>query len=180
MNSDYISYEALISARETAYWAKVSAYGAWFSGVATFLAVITSLFIALINRRAFIGGKVKFGRIMSDDDDRRLIAITVVNRSLHSIKIKAIYWYVGGEIELQQLFRNKESDRLPTRLENGDEANYRIIIDADEDWFKRMAVRLKKLNFHPNKIRCVITLSTGERFRLKVDKRVKEKILQYM
>ena len=117
---------------------------------------------------------------MSDDDDRRLIAITVVNRSLHSIKIKAIYWYVGGEIELQQLFRNKESDRLPTRLENGDEANYRIIIDADEDWFKRMAVRLKKLNFHPNKIRCVITLSTGERFRLKVDKRLKEKILQYM
>ncbi|HDR2706482.1 hypothetical protein [Enterobacter mori] len=180
MNPDYISYEALISARETAYWAKLSMYGTWFSGVATFLAVITSLFIALFNRRAFIGGKVRFGRILSDDDDRRIIGITVVNRSLHAIRIKAIYWYVGGDIELQQLFKNVESDPLPIRLENGDEANYRIILNDDEEWFKRMAFRLKKLNFQPNKIRCVIALSTGERPRIRVDKRVKEKILQYM
>lgn len=180
MNSDYISSEALIAARDTAYWAKLSAYGTWFAGVATFLAVITSLFIAFINRRAFIGGKVRFGRIMSDDDDRRLISITVVNRSFHSIKIKAIYWYVGGDIELQQLFNNDVSDPLPFRLENGDEAKYRIIINDDDGWFKRMAGRLKKLNYHPNKTRCVIELSTGKRFRLRVDKRVKEKIIQYM
>ena len=47
MSPDYISYETLIAARESAYWAKLSMLGTWFSGVATLLAVITSLYIAL-------------------------------------------------------------------------------------------------------------------------------------
>ncbi|HHA1437504.1 hypothetical protein N8Q41_22320 [Enterobacter hormaechei subsp. steigerwaltii] len=180
MNSDYISYETLIAARESAYWAKLSMYGTWFSGVATFLAVITSLCFALRDRKAFIGGKVRYGHLITEDDDKPVIGVTVVNRSLHPIRIKAIYWDVGGDNDLQQLFKNTESDPLPIRLENGDEANYRIIIDDDDSWPKRMAMRLKKLNKHPYSLRCVVALSTGERLRLKVDKRVKSRIQQYM
>ncbi|WP_312804213.1 hypothetical protein [Atlantibacter hermannii] len=180
MNPDYISYETLNAARESAYWAELSMYGVWFSGIATFLAVITSLYIALRDRKAFIAGEVRCAHIFTEIDDSPIIRITVVNRSLHPIRIKAISWDVGGDNEMQQLFRNGESDPLPIRLENGDEANYRIIIDESEGWFRRMAKRIKKLNKHPKKLRCVITLSTGERLRLKVDKRVKEKILQFM
>ncbi|AWX76226.1 MULTISPECIES: hypothetical protein [Klebsiella pneumoniae complex] len=179
MSPDYISYETLIATREAAYWAKLSMIGTWFSGIATFLAVITSLWIALRDRMPFIRGRVRYGRIITDDIDKPIIGVTVINRSFHSIIIKSICWDVGREYELQQLFRNSESDPLPVRLEHGEEANFRIILD-DDDWLKRMALRLTKLNSHPKKLRCVIVLSTGERRRVKVAKRIKEKIQQFM
>lgn len=75
-------------------------------------------------------------------DDKPVVAITVVNKSLHSIRIKAIFWVVGGENEIQQMFRNQAYDPLPIRLEHGDEANYRIIISDDDSWLKRIAKRL--------------------------------------
>ncbi|HEJ8267974.1 hypothetical protein ABK686_06240 [Klebsiella pneumoniae] len=182
MSPDYISYETLIAAREAAYWAKLSMLGTWFSGIATFLAVITSLYIALRDRMPFIRGRVIYGRIITEDIDKPIIGVTVINRSFHAIRIKSVCWDVGGEHELQQLFRNPDSDPLPVRLEHGEEANFRIILDDDDDndWLKRMALRLTKLNSHPNKLRCVIVLSTGERRRLKVAKRIKEKIQQFM
>lgn len=180
MNPDYISYETLIAARESAHWAKLSMIGTWFSGVATLLAVITSLYIALRDRRSFIGGKVRYGHVITEDDVRPIVGVTVVNRSLHAITIKAIYWDIGGKNELQQLFKNAESDPLPIRLENGNEANYRILIGEDDSWPRRMAMRLKKLSKHPDKLCCVVALSTGERLRLKVDKRIKARIHGYM
>lgn len=180
MSPDYISYETLIAARESAYWAKLSMIGTWFSGVATLLAVITSLYIALRDRMAFIGGTVRCGHIITEDDVKPIIGVTVVNRSLHAIKIKAIYWNVGGENDLQQLFRNAESDPLPVKLEHGDEANFRIILNDDDSWLRRMALRMRKLNSHPKKLKCIIMLSTGEKHKLKVDKRVKNKIQKFM
>ncbi|HHE8443874.1 TPA: hypothetical protein ACPFQA_003351 [Citrobacter braakii] len=180
MDANYIAYETLVANRAAADWAFWSMIGTWLSGIATFLAVITSLYIALRNPKAFIGGRVRLGRMFSEVDDKEVVWITVVNKSLHSIRIKAIFWVVDGENELQQLFRNQESDSLPIRLEHGDEANYRIIINDDESWLKRIAKRLKDENSSVEKMRCVVALSTGERYRLKIDKRVKDKIQQFM
>ncbi|HFO2762568.1 TPA: hypothetical protein ACHJKB_005568, partial [Klebsiella variicola] len=81
MSPDYISYETLIAAREAAYWAKLSMIGTWFSGIATFLAVITSLWIALRDRMPFIRGRVRYGRIITEDIDKPIICVTVINRS---------------------------------------------------------------------------------------------------
>lgn len=179
MNSDYISYEALLAARQSAYWAKLAMLGTWFSGVATLLAVMTSLYIALKDRMALIGGKVRSGHIFTENYEGPFISVTIVNRSLHSIRIKAIFWNVGGEIEIQQHFEKLESDPLPKRLEYGDEAHYRILLRNDV-WLQKMAQRLTKLNVRPNKLRCIVALSTGERRVIKVDKRVVEKIRQFM
>lgn len=180
MDEKVIALTMLQAAKDSAEWAYWSMIGTCFSGMATFFAVITSLYIALRDRKAFIGGKVRTAYIITEDDDRRIVGVTVVNRSMHAIRIRAILWDVGGGNELQQFFRNAESDPLPIRLENGDEANYRIMLDDDDSWFRRMAVRLKKVDSNPKKLRCIIALSTGEKLRLKVDKRIKEKILQYM
>ncbi|MDN6682041.1 MAG: hypothetical protein L0L24_07550, partial [Enterobacterales bacterium] len=62
----------------------------------------------------------------------------------------------------------------------GDEANYRIIISDDDSWLKRIAKRLLDENASVEKMQCVVALSTGERYRLKIDKRVKAKIAQFM
>lgn len=180
MDEKVVTLAMLQAAKDSAEWMFWSMIGTWFAGVATFLAVLTSLYIALKDRMAFIRGKVSSGYLITEADDRRIIGVKVVNRSFHAIRIRAILWDIGGENELQQFFRNAESDPLPIRLEHGDEANYRIMLDDEDSWFRRMAVRIKQLGSHPRKLRCVIALSTGERLRLKVDKRIKEKILRFM
>lgn len=78
------------------------------------------------------------------------------------------------------MFRNQAYDPLPIRLEHGDEANYRIIISDDDSWLKRIAKRLLDENASVEKMQCVVALSTGERYRLKIDKRFKAKIAQFM
>ena len=180
MEANYIAYETLAANRAAAEWAFWSMIGTWLSGIATFLAVIVSLYISMRNLKSFVGGHVKLGRMISDVDDKSVVKITVVNRSLHSIKIRAIFWVIGGEREFQQLFRNKESDALPIRLEHGDEANYRIILNEDDSWLRRMARRLSDESASVEQMKCVVSLSTGERYNLKVDERVKAKISQYM
>lgn len=180
MDANYIAYETLVANRTAVDWAFWSMIGTWLSGIATVAAVITSLYIALRNPKAFIGGRVRLGRMFFEVDDKPVVAITVVNKSLHSIRIKAIFWVVGGENEIQQMFRNQAYDPLPIRLEHGDEANYRIIISDDDSWLKRIAKRLLDENASVEKMQCVVALSTGERYRLKIDKRFKAKIAQFM
>lgn len=178
MDANYIAYETLVANRAAVDWAFWSTIGTWLSGIATVAAVITSLYLALKNPK--IGGCVRLGRMFFEVDDKPVVVITVVNKSLHSIRIKAIFWVVGGENEIQQMFRNQASDPLPIRLEHGDEANYRIIINDDDSWLKRIAKRLLDENASVEKMQCVVALSTGERYRLKIDKRFKAKIAQFM
>lgn len=176
MDANYIAYETLVANRAAVDWAFWSMIGTWLSGIAT----VAAVYIALRSPKAFIGGRVRLGRMFFEVDDKPVVSITVVNKSLHSIRIKAIFWVVGGENEIQQMFRNQESDPLPIRLEHGDEANYRIIINDDDSWLKRMAKRLLDENASVEKMQCVVALSSGERYRLKIDKRVKAKIAQFM
>lgn len=178
MDANYIAYETLVANRAAVDWAFWSTIGTWLSGIATVAAVITSLYLALKNPK--IGGRVRLGRMFFEVDDKPVVVITVVNKSLHSIRIKAIFWVVGGENEIQKMFRNQASDPLPIRLEHGDEANYRIIINDDDSWLKRIAKRLLDENASVEKMQCVVALSTGERYRLKIDKRFKAKIAQFM
>lgn len=180
MEANYIAYETLAANRAAAEWAFWAMIGTWLSGIATFLAVIVSLYISMRNLKSFVGGHVKLGRMISDVDDKPVVKITVVNRSLHSIKIRAIFWVIGGEREFQQMFRNQESDDLPIRLEHGDEANYRIILNEDDSWLKRIAKRLNDECASVEQMRCAVSLSTGERYYLKVDDRVKTKISKFM
>ncbi|MCU3440537.1 MULTISPECIES: hypothetical protein [Enterobacter cloacae complex] len=180
MDEKVMAIATLNAARDAADWAFWSMIGTWFAGVATFLAVLTSLYIAFRDKKSFIGGKVRLGHIFSDIDDKSVVAISVVNRSLHAVKLKSIFWEVNGDYEFQQLFRNPASDPLPIRLEHGDEAHYRIILNEDDDWLRRIAMRISKVNSSPERLRCVVALSTGERVRLKIDKRIKSKIKQFM
>ena len=179
MTDNEIAIQALVAAKESASWAFWSMLGAWFSGVATFAAVLASLFIAFRKPKSFVKGKVRLGRIFSGEDDFQVLTVTVVNLTLHTVKLSYICWVNGKDHEFQQLFRNAESDKLPIRLEHGDEANYRIILRDEEGcWYNRIAERLLEANLDVKKLKCFVVLSTGERFELKINNRVKVKISQ--
>lgn len=179
MTESEIATQTLIAARESANWAFWSMWGAWFSGIATFAAVLVSLFIALSKPKSYVKGKVRLARIFSGEDDFQVLAVTVVSLTLHSVKLSYICWANGKDHEFQQLFRNAVSDNLPIRLEHGDEANYRIILRDEEGcWFKRIAKRLLEENLDVKKLKCFAVLSTGERFELNINNRVKDRISQ--
>ncbi|EJC6091367.1 hypothetical protein ACT48Z_000647 [Citrobacter freundii] len=44
MNTEYISYESLVAARESALWAKWAMYGTWLSAIATLIAALIACF----------------------------------------------------------------------------------------------------------------------------------------
>lgn len=181
MDEKYIAYETLVATRESAQWAYWSMIGTWLSGIATFLAVVTSLYIALRKPKAFVTGGVRLARMLVGNDEYRCVTVRVVNQSLHSIKVSSICWVLNKDNEAQQVFRNAESDILPIRLEHGEEANYRIIFDDSEnDWVHRFARTLSEHKADINNLKCFVVLSTGERYRIKVYKPVKDKIAEAM
>ncbi|PHM25770.1 hypothetical protein [Xenorhabdus budapestensis] len=46
MDTDLISFEAMIAAQQSAKWAYWAMFGTWFAGIATFFAVLVALFNA--------------------------------------------------------------------------------------------------------------------------------------
>ncbi|WP_312141347.1 hypothetical protein [Pantoea septica] len=184
MDEKYISYETLIATRESAQWMFWTMLGTFVSALVTFSAVMVSLYIALKKPKLHVAGKVSSSWMISVDNDLAIIRITVVNRSQYPVKIKSVAWVFSGsrkKIEFQQLFRNGHSDRLPIKLDHGDEANFRIPLkESSADWVDRMAQKIKRENLDVNKLACYVTLSTGERFKLKVNEIVKKKISDAM
>lgn len=184
MTDKEIAIQALLAAKDSADWAFWAMIGTWASGIATFLAVLTSLYIALRKPKLHVGGKVRLSRLISSEDDIPVVNLTVVNKSQHPIKIKGVFWVVdklGRKREFQQLFNNPFSDDLPIKLEHGDEANYRISIKKIENgWIERMARRLSEEGANVKNVRCVVQLSTGERFHIKMNSQIKKKIASAM
>ena len=181
MDEKTVALEMLKAAKDSAQWAFWGAVGSWWAGIATFLAVLASLYIALRKPRAFVLGNVRLQMVINDDDHLWAIRVRVVNQSLHSVVVSNVIWEFGNDKSLQQLFRNDESDKLPIRIEHGDEANYMILLlGTDNDWIHRFARTLKNEGLSVKSLSCVITLSTGQRHRLKIKKNVKDRISEVM
>lgn len=181
MDVDFITYESMLAARESAKWALWGAIGVWVSGIATFLAVLTSLYIAMKRPNAFISGDVKMLTIFGNVYENQAIGVRVVNQSLHSVVLNSIEWGWGAKFSAQQLFRNDESDKLPIRIEHGEIVNYRIILSGnDNDWIHRFAKTLKENKVDIGKLKCLAVLSTGQRYSIKISKHVRDEIAKVM
>ncbi|ELK6101640.1 MULTISPECIES: hypothetical protein [Citrobacter] len=63
MNIEYISYESLVAARESALWAKWAMYGTWVSAVATLIAALVAGFAIFGWRRQEEASELKTLRV---------------------------------------------------------------------------------------------------------------------
>lgn len=162
---------------DIAYWSMI---GSWASGIATFLAVVVSLYIANRKPKASltceVGLRTIFGKNeMGQEINEYGLAVKVINQSTIPIKIVSVGWQFPKKKYFYQLFGDIHSDVLPKKIEYGEQAFLWVKVDGTE-WLKEFAEELKNYGCDIKKIRCAINLSTGKTFYFMPDKDFIKKI----
>jgi hypothetical protein len=80
---------------ETLYWAKLSAIGQIAGALATFSAVVVTLYLTRVERRIRIKVSAKLGRIATQEGATPVLSISVENVGLRKARIEGLYW-MGG------------------------------------------------------------------------------------
>lgn len=177
MDSDWISYESLLTARdallaaqETARWTYWIMIATWVAGISTTLAVVTSLYLA--NRRPKpivntsisacilhpIGGGLEHG-----------VVINVANAGAIPVVVSGIEWTFNAKEKIIQTFDRTRSDSIPRTLGIGETASYYLIFKKN-DWAKNFVKSISDCEGSIEKLSFNVKIGTGKSFRHKVDK----------
>lgn len=120
-------------------WQFINTFASWFAALGTFLAVVTSLYLArrdsairlVIN--AGLRKIVLSGQSIARGQD--VVSITVTNVGRRGATITGLFWKVGIFRRAtfdQVLPANQHSGQAPVKLSDGDEASFRIEITKFE------------------------------------------------
>ncbi|MEJ5176947.1 hypothetical protein [Erwinia sp. MYb416] len=175
MDADIISYESMVSTQEAAKWAFWAMIGTWFSGFATFIAVLGTLFLANRKPKAFVtckvGRRIIFGsNALLQKIQENGIAIEVTNQSSVPAQIVSIGWKVGKKIYFHQIFGDANSATLPKKIEYGEKALFWIKLDDKEQWLEGIAEKIINQGGSIKNLRCLVNISTGKSFSVKPEK----------
>ncbi|WP_158539531.1 hypothetical protein, partial [Kosakonia sp. AG348] len=107
------------------------------------------------------------------------VSIIVTNLSLYTVTVTSVIWEFKKSITFYQPFDSRYSEKLPKKLEYGEQATLWIELDESDTWIKEIAKGLKKQGADPQDFRCVVSLTTGQTFSFKVNKSLIEKIKTY-
>lgn len=169
MDADLISYESMLAAQKAADWAYWSMVATWVSGIATFMAVALSLYLANRRPRAHVTANVAWCFLNNGKLNASGIGITVANASDNTIVISSISWEMGGDKKLAQIFEHILSTPMPTKLSGGESAFYFIEVGDDLGWLKTIVDNIRKSNGNIDKLKLCVGLASGvqKRFRVK-------------
>ena len=84
---------------ETLYWAKLSAIGQIAGAIATFSAVVVTLYLTRVERRIRIKVSAKLSQIVTQEGAVPVLSISVENIGLRKAKVEGLYW-MGGNTAL--------------------------------------------------------------------------------
>ena len=173
MVPDYISDETLNIARESAYWAKLSMVGTWFSGLATFFAVCISLVVAFGRPKPRIRGKVDISIISPPPYDNHLYGVSVIINNIgeNQVKITSLNWRFSKSVRVVYA-SSQHGDALPKKLEHGDSANFFYQSDQKGEWLEDMRLWADMAGGRVDKLKVEVTLGTGDVFFIKPTKAV--------
>ncbi|HKN05511.1 MAG TPA: hypothetical protein VJY31_16415 [Buttiauxella sp.] len=170
MDADFISLETMIAAQETANWTFWMMFATWFAGLATFSAVILSLYLA--NRKPVPKLKItSSASIISPLPNvcKQGYAITVANVGVPPVVVSSIQWEFGGAQKIVQFFDKHISCPMPKKLEHGESALFFIECENFSDWVKFMKQTIEDAEGKVRKLKIVVNLSTGYQIRSKVE-----------
>lgn len=173
----------MISVEESAFWTML---GTWFTGLATFGAVVTSLFIALRKPKAKLKLVVGERDIVTAGQPGSIehgISIQITNQSLQTAIIEKVFWRMERKRWLFQIFGNLLSENLPKKIEYGQGCNLWIKTSLwghtpleDGNWFADIAQKLIENNVSPKKLKCCVITSTGQKFIVTPEKGIVERL----
>ncbi|EPF6161718.1 hypothetical protein MWS90_003639 [Citrobacter sedlakii] len=173
----------MLTPEESAYWTML---GTWFTGAATFGAVVTSLFIALRKPKSklrIIVGERDIITTGQPGVDEHGILIQITNQSLQTTVVEKVAWKIKRECWLLQQFGDRSSESLPKKIEYGEGCNLWIKTNLwgdapleDSNWYAETALRLIEFNVSPKKLTCYVITSTGQKFRVKPENNIIERL----
>lgn len=152
-----------------------NAIGTWLAGIATFLAVIVSLYLA--NRISTPKAKLTVGhRIIIESGVQNsapeYILFKIVNIGERPIRVTGIGWKLGflKKRYAVQLFDSQLSSLLPVELSHGQEAQWLVPLAArEEPWLTYFAKGMLLPNYRSScfSLRAQVFISTGRIFETK-------------
>lgn len=176
MNTDFVSFETLISTREavlaaqeTARWTFWIMIATWVAGIATTAAVIVSLYLANRKPKPFISSSItsciihQIGAGLESG-----LVINVANTGPIPVFVQGIEWTFKSKVKIAQFFDRTHSDVFPRKLGTGESASYYLLFKHD-DWAVKFT---KDISEHGGKIENLaynVRTGTGKIFKFKVD-----------
>ncbi|HII0005402.1 TPA: hypothetical protein ACYX6I_000445 [Klebsiella variicola] len=161
MNADYISYESLVAARDAAKWAYWSMIGTWVAGLATFLAVLVSLYLANRRSRPVLSISIEWCFINHGYQTISGVAITVANLAETNFIITSVSWEMGNNKKLAQVFDHPLSAQMPAKLAAGESAMFFIENDTSNKWLNVLLSNIQQTNGKIHKLTACIGLASG-------------------
>lgn len=165
MAVDYTSYESMLAAREAANWAYWSMIGTWFSGVATFMAVVVSLYLANRKARPVLNISIEWCFINDGFGVVSGVSITVANAADANIVVTSISWEMGCDKKLAQIFDHQFSERMPRKLASGESATFFIENDESNGWLRTLLKNIKENDGKIEKLTACVSLASGVKKR---------------
>ncbi|CFR18206.1 hypothetical protein [Yersinia frederiksenii] len=176
MDADLVSFESMIAAQETAKWTYWIMWATCFSGVATFSAVVLSLWLTRrenkVKLKCDVGQKDLIINSNVDSVVKKGIAIKITNVSRFSVVISNVGWDCGKGLYLHQLFGDHESHTLPKRIEYGEICLLWIELKDDDNWYKKMAGALTKdgRKYKTKGLKLLVSTTTSKPILVKPEK----------
>ena len=171
MDTDFIAFETLIAAQETAKWTYWMMFATWFAGAATFSAVILTLYIS--NRKPVPSLKIDTSAsIISPIPgiSQQGYSITVANIGSSPAVLSSIHWECGGKQKFVQFFTPNVSSPMPKKLEHGESAFFFFEVDDFSEWVRSMKTNILKAEGSIKKLKIVVNLSTGRAVKCKAER----------
>lgn len=104
-----VDFESMLAAKEAAYWSFWTMLGTWVAGLATFSAVVLSLFLSTRSTRVIISGTVglKDKVITGASSIPRVLTIRILNKGIPTAYISNIGWKVSTGNLFERFFLRK-------------------------------------------------------------------------
>ncbi len=160
-----------------------NAIGTWFAGIATFMAVVLSLYLAKRSDRvrvqATAGIRLTFAGDGSPAEEH--VGITVVNLGDRPVMINSIGWRVGkgkGARYAMQPVYGPLSHQCPKQLSHGEQASFLVSFKVMPGWPKDFSTGFIQDVSEKNlkSLRAIVSTSVGQTIEVRPEKNLLEKL----
>jgi hypothetical protein len=144
--------------------------GTWLAAIATFLAVLVSLYLAQksdrVNLRASAGIRMVFAGDGSPPEEH--VGVNVVNLGDRPVNVTAIGWRIGSRRNKRfciQPVAGHYTHQYPKQLAHGEQATFMVSFKAAPDWARTFATDFVKDVSDRNlkTLRALVSTSVGRR-----------------
>lgn len=166
-------------------WKFVNTFAPWLSAIGTLAAVIVSLYLA--STRAKLKLRITAGhRMLAGLGTGRFpdyLLIEVVNEGFRPARITGVGWKVGlfkRKYAIQVVDKGEYSSQLPVDLHDGQEAKYLIPFGVPADWLNQFSNDFvgQPVRLRVRTLKLQVFTSIGKTFERKVEKNLREKIIE--